>query len=273
MLLADITAQNRPELELLVRLLVVRLLAREGDLAEYAEACEHALAACRQVGVDLLTYIGSSQFRLGLLHEAIESYKSALRTCSKSDGDLRWGQIAMGLGWTFLQVGNIDDAINTTKQAVSYLRRENGLNYCMAYHNLAIMESKRTNWERACVILSECVVRYRQLGRPDKEASVLENIAFYWLSRANLDRADEICWTPLEILDQDDNPVLRGRIHRLLGRIAAQQGAIRQAQQYCRISLDLHRRVQALAEAAETEELLRGLQGRSLPSQGNVTVI
>lgn len=100
---------------------------------------------------------------------------------------------------------------------------------------------------------------------PVAQASVLEELAQYWMAKQNYDKAEASCWEALDLLEAKDEPILRARLYRMLGRIAERTGSVKLARNYYRLSLHLFRRLRAAGEVEETTACLAALDAGDTP--------
>jgi HTH-type transcriptional regulator, quorum sensing regulator NprR len=231
-------------------------------VSAYKSAALYVSTSKRQQAIraEVLTYLGTALNRLGEHAEAITCYRAALASTGGADQQEWWGQIAMGLGWSFFLAGNLAEARKWTLRSLEALQKAASANVPLARHNLAILEMRRGNWEQAYVVLQECLSTYRETGRIGKQASVLEDLAQYWQRKGDLVRAEQACWEAIDLLDTDENLVLRGRLYRMVGEIVRSRGEIRSAHGLLRVSLELLTRVKASKEADLTRLALQNLQ-------------
>lgn len=95
----------------------------------------------------------------------------------------------------------------------------------------------------------ECVEVYRKAGHMLKVASIQEEIATYYLHSGRFSEAEETCWAALDLIDDLEDTISRGRLYRQLGRIAEAREDLRHAYVFFRVSHDLLRRVGSSREA------------------------
>jgi HTH-type transcriptional regulator, quorum sensing regulator NprR len=210
--------------------------------------------------VEVCTLLGSCLFRLGEYSEAIVRYQEAMKDCAAFDAPVRRGQLLMGLGWVFFRSGHLEVAWESTQEAAEILKRCNSPDQVLAQHNMGIIEAARGNWEQSYAILRECLRTYQARGQAVKQASVLEDLAHYWINKGDDENAATCGWEALNLLEVKDDTVLRGRVYRLLGGIATRQGKLVQARDLLRISYALLRRLGAATEAAFTMTELERVQ-------------
>ena len=175
------------------------------------------------------------------------------------------GHIAMSLGWVLFRASRVDEGLSWTRRACDLLRGVKSHDTVLAQHNLGIIQAARGSWEEAYGIFERCLETYKSQGRLDKQASVLEELSFYWIQRGDLNQAEALGWAAVDLLDLETDGILRGRIYRLLGAIARRRGDLPQAKNLLRMSLDILRRLKSTAEVeltlAELEAVVQQMVG------------
>jgi tetratricopeptide (TPR) repeat protein len=248
---------------------------RQEDFETAKHCYQEALVYCsglktmQPLYIECLIMLGSTLYCLGEYTAAAEHYQRAWSEGTTLNQPLRMGKIAMGLGWTLFLSRDLQAARRWTNQAVQLLGEAKSGEQLAAEHNLALIEADLGNWERSYIILQACLRRYEEQGRPERQANVLEDLARYWQHKGDMPRAEKACWQAIDLLDLADNRMLRGRLYRRLGLIAAGRGNLREA--YClqKISLDLLQLVGAMGEVELTQaelERVRRLQAISADS-------
>ena len=212
-----------------------------------------------------LTYLASTLFQLGEIPAAIARYREALDECSTAPVPVLRANAAMGLGWALFVSGQLGEARQWSQKALDAFTLAGSPDHVLARHNLALIDAAEGNWERAYVTLQQCLRTYEEQGRVEKQASVLEDLARYWVWHLRLEQAEETAWQALELLDAKEDGVLKGVLYRLLGTLAGRQGNVRLARAFLRMSADLLTHLKAKAEAdasrAELQRLERDKRG------------
>jgi tetratricopeptide (TPR) repeat protein len=209
---------------------------------------------------EILTNLGSTLFRLGQYPEAIAHYQEALKECEVLGDLVACARITMGLGWTSFQVGDLVKAQRWTVRAVDLFKAAKSPDFVLARQNLAIIEAAKQNWERAYLLLQECLQLYQEQGRIEKQASIHEELARYWLHKGDLQRAEATCWEALELLEVEDNRLLRGRLYRFLGNLLAGQGNLKQAKAMLRVSYEILKLLNMPAEISVSLQALAAIK-------------
>ena len=98
-------------------------------------------------------------------------------------------------------------------------------------------------------------------GRGDvvRQAAVWEELARYHLHEGALCEAKTACMEALGLLDRQDDGILRGRVYRVLGKIAEASGKEERALELYRTGLEILRRVKATEEVGETQACIGAL--------------
>lgn len=228
---------------------------------ERAVLYTEGLKAMQELRVQSLLWLGTSLFRLGNLDEAMKRYRQASDESSVINDPALQGHIAMSLGWVLFRASKVEEGLSWTRRAFDLLRGVKSQDAVLAQHNLGIVLAARGSWEEAYGIFERCLETYKSQGRLDKQASVLEELCFYWIQRGDLVRAEAQCWAAVDLLDLETDSILRGRLYRLLGILARRRGDLLQAKNLLRMSLDILRRLKSTAEVeltlAELETVLQ----------------
>lgn len=224
------------------------------------------LKSLLDVHIQALTYLGTTLVRLGDLDQAIVVYQRAWHECGGQATPEQSGKVAMGLGKALFQSGQLEPSCDWTHRAVKLLEQANSSDKVLALHNLAVMQAAGGAGSETQRTLQECLRIYRAMGRTDKQASVLEDEAWYWVRNGNHARARACCLEAIELLDVKDVGELRGRLYRVLGTIAEAEGDAEQAYYFLGMSYDLFRRMKAAHEAGISREAMNRLKGRIGPS-------
>lgn len=199
--------------------------------------------------VEALTYLGSALTRLGELAEAASVYQQAFRLSEAGGEPAVKGRLAMGLGKALYQLGQVEQSLSWTEQACRLLEEAGSDERVLARHNLAVLYAARGETEEAHQEFMQCLRVYEEKEWTQKQASVLEDIALLQLHGGQPEEAMRCCRKALCLLDEKDDGLLRGRLYRIQGSIAAQLGNAERAHDAFRISYDLLKRLGASHEA------------------------
>jgi len=232
----------------------------------YEEAVQCTLGQKRlqDLHIEALTNLGATLVYLGELQEAIRVYQDAVRACS-IQGDLpRLGRIATGLGMALLHSDQVEAALEWAQRAVDLLDKDQGPDKIHALHVIGRTLAARGDYDEAYRIYQVCFAAYKDKNLIGAQASLLEDLSWYWLQRGELPKAKRLCREALDLLDTQDDGILRGRLYRVLGIIAREDGDTERAYFLLRMSYDLARRLNASKEAVQSFEALQELKaGRS----------
>lgn len=209
--------------------------------------------------LEALTYLGSSLAQVGELVEAAAVYKTAFEESLIQGCQIRQGRIAMGLGKALFAAGQADEGLKWTLRAVDLLNKAHSQEEILALHNLAIIQAARGAHADAYAIYQRCLEVYRAKGWIVKQASVLEDLAEYWLKLGDLQQAKACCKEAVDLLEEESDGIMLGRLYRLLGTIMQMEGGMEQAYFCLRMSYDLLRRMKNPTEAALSYEALKRL--------------
>ncbi|MDR5693916.1 MAG: tetratricopeptide repeat protein [Armatimonadota bacterium] len=173
-----------------------------GRLNEALLACETALEHFRTVGdrrgvTQTYLQIGALAVALEDFPRARQAYEQVLRY-SKGLKSLKEDYIEalLHFGNTLLCLGDLDEVVLAYEEAFHESFRQG---------NLAQMG-------------------FAALGFMDRVASVLVDLAWYWIQRGDLLQAKVCCREALHLLDAKDNGIIRGQLYRVLGTIAQKGG-------------------------------------------------
>lgn len=167
------------------------------------------------------------------------------------------GDIALGLGKAYYRNNLIEDASKWTKKAISLYDSNDEESNVLALHNLAIIEAFRNKKEEMVKILTKCLTIYEKQRKPNKQASVLEELSKYYLSCNDINKAKEFCNKAIRLLDETEDGILRAKLYRLMGVILACEDNFEQSYYLLRMSYDLLIRLKSRDEATISLELLK----------------
>lgn len=236
-----------------------------GDFVQAQRAYEQAvlhgaeLKTAQAVTADALMGLGTTFFRLGQYDLALASYFEAMESgCILNNLELE-GNIARGMGWTYFKKGDLNQALQWTRQALQKLTRARSADRFLARQNLAIISMHLGHWEAAYTALKECLTAYQSMGEVRMQAVVIEDLAQYYILRRNLNQAERYCNLGLDLLDAQDDGVQRARYYRQMGQIAAARSNQTLARSFLRMSVDLFRGMKVADEAEASRQLLEAL--------------
>lgn len=209
--------------------------------------------------IETLTALGETLFRLGQLAEAAARYQGALAECTRATDPERWGRLALGLGFVHQAAGETASAATWTERAIGALSEAGSPERVVAKHHLGRILAGQGEWEQAFAIFTECYKLYRDQCALSSQAATLEDLAHYWVHKGDLAQAESLAWRALEMLDSMESLVVRGRLCRLLGSIAAQRGSRQEASSLFRLSIALLKSVKAHAEVEFSTRALHEL--------------
>lgn len=200
-------------------------------------------------------YIGSCLFRMGKLAQAVQSYEEALRAW-RGLGDVRqqaW--CSLGLSAAHAKLGVLDQALRWAQTARDLWISVASDEAVLAIHNLAVVQTRMGNHDQVYPLLIECYEHYRRQQRMDKLASLLDDLAEYWLAMDDLEAAQECCWRAMALVIRSNSIILTAKINRHLGAISHRRGDSRAAH-YLHVSHLLFRQIGVEDEAEISARLL-----------------
>ncbi|WP_146113418.1 hypothetical protein [Paenibacillus sp. PCH8] len=114
-------------------------------------------------------------------------------------------------------------------------------------------------------MLDECAIIYDKRNLPHKKASILEEISKVYLEECQPEQAEVIIKEALQLLDQQDEGMLRAKLYRLLGIVFHEKNNRNEGYYFLRMSHDLLKRIYANREANISHQLLLlSLQDRKM---------
>ncbi|MCD2338638.1 helix-turn-helix domain-containing protein [Bacillus cereus] len=224
---------------------------------EFAIKYSDQLKKLQDERIQALTYLGTTNIRLGNLSEAISAYLEAEDEVSMTGDTQLHGDIALGLGKAYYRNNMIEDASKWTKKAISLYDSNDEESNVLALHNLAIIEAFRNKKEEMVKILTKCLTIYEKQRKPNKQASVLEELSKYYLSCNEISKAKEFCNKAIRLLDETEDGILRAKLYRLMGVILACEDDFEQSYYLLRMSYDLLIRLKSSDEATISLQLLK----------------
>lgn len=210
--------------------------------------------------VRVLINLGSCCLRLADGPGALEAYQEAV-TLAWDHGlevTLR-GQAFVGLALAYRNLRDTRNAEKTAMLAVQLLTKPSHPLLVVAKHNMAVILADQGRWNEAVPLFHECLEQFRQSQDLVRQAAVWEELARYHLHLGALRDAEGACKEALALLDRQDDGILRGRVYRVLGHIAAASGRRERALELYRTGLEILRRVKATEEVGETRACIEAL--------------
>ncbi|MCL6598916.1 MAG: helix-turn-helix transcriptional regulator [Alicyclobacillus macrosporangiidus] len=201
---------------------------------------------------ETLVFLGSTLVRLGDLPEALGVFQSALSELRFLYEPKLMINAYLGTGWCYYKLQKIDDAIKISNEAIKLSQANNQYRLTELRHNLGIYLSAKGNWEEAYSLWTACLHYYQDCGNTMLQASILEEMARYWIQRRDLTRARDICRSALECLGDNECYLQRGRLYRLLAVIEASGENAQSKHELLTLAIGYFRRVQAAGEIALT---------------------
>lgn len=189
--------------------------------------------------------LGHCHYLLGDLDAAIQIYRLGIEVCRELMDKPRLAMMHLDAGVMFLTQGQWKEAQHHTELALHLFAELRLPLEAFARHNLAVIYLERHLPQQALPLLEECLQNYRQQGDLAREAQILDELSRYHFMVGKLDLAEQTCEEALRRLDLQDDGVLRGRVYRMLGRVARARGNHERAAELLRISVELFRRIKA----------------------------
>jgi tetratricopeptide (TPR) repeat protein len=215
----------------------------------------------QELRVSAFLYLGSVLYRLGDSAAATDCYRNCLAECDKGAYPELWGEAAMGLGVMYYRLNRLDEAASSLQQAHKLFQQIRHPQLYGVLHNQALVDAAQSRWEHAYARLQQCLSYYRERGIVTRQAAALEEIGRYWVHKGNLSKAKAALQEAIDLLDVQDDGILRGRLYRELGVAEAKDHNPERARNCLLISCELFRRLKSADEVLQSLNLLRQLDG------------
>lgn len=216
--------------------------------------------------VQMLVGLGACHFQLGEIELAMQTTREGLTAAGlpiAGSDTLACAWLRMAL---YLQAqGEPDGAMKCCRRAHAVLQRVTAQDPMRGLRIMAGIELEQGAWETAHALFTQSLEYYERTGKRRLKAAALEGLSRYHLSKGNWDQAEAHCREAVVLLDQEDHPLVRGRVYRLLGEVHAARGEAGRATDMLQVSLALFRRIKATGEANATRPLLERLAAGQPP--------
>jgi HTH-type transcriptional regulator, quorum sensing regulator NprR len=206
--------------------------------------------------IKALTFLGTTNIRLGNIEEAIEYYIQATEEVEMTGDRLLHGQILMGLGKAYLLIKEYELSLTWAEKSISLLE-DYEQEKVYALHNKAIVNHLLGNEEEAIYTLKECLQIYKNSNQLLKQAYIMEELTKINIEKGQYDKAKQYCKEAIKLLEDEDDGVLRGKLYREMGQILQHEGQSDQGYYFLRMSYDLLIRLKVANEAGESLHLLQ----------------
>jgi len=162
---------------------------------------------------------GNCLIRLGAWRAAAEAHEEAGTLHPYLGDQQRYAFALMGLGVAYRRLGRLDEAKAATLESHKILQKLGDRSRVLVLHNLATIEGDQGQWQSALPKFEICREAYRAFGWPVSEAALLEEMALYRQAAGDLAQAEALCQEALSLLEQQDEPLLRGRLLGIQGKL------------------------------------------------------
>jgi HTH-type transcriptional regulator, quorum sensing regulator NprR len=210
--------------------------------------------------IKALTYLGTTYLRLGNMVSAIENYLLAENEAALAGELEQQANVALGIGKVYFLDGNLEESRKWTTKSVNLLEQVDSDNKVLALHNLIVIEASKGYNEQTLKSLNECLDIYQSQNKPEKQASILQEIAKYWIYMRDLKKAKSSCKQGVKLLDIQDNGVIRGKLYRLMGIIMSLEGDNDQSYFFLRMSYDILYKIRAHKEADISFKMINNVE-------------
>lgn len=205
-------------------------------------------------------YLASCLGRLGDIEGSAEVSRELIQSCDPGAHPSIWVEAALGLSAALYRKGKLEEALGWARKAVTVCQNTGSSALVLAEHNVAVIEARRGNWETAYVMMRRCLAVYRDTGRHQNTASILEEMANYWRHKKDLNKAEATCREGLAELDKQDSTVQRGRLYRILGEIYLARNNLIRARELFEISREFFRKTRTREELEQVERISDQIQ-------------
>lgn len=227
-----------------------------GDLPGYLDRCRQALEfATRAEWVKgtakALTFLGQGHMELGILPEALE-YLERSRAVLAETAPAELSYVYNIFGWTYLELGNLHEAIDYFGQALQIGRELDSLpDQTIALHGIGTAQQLLGKRAEAVGTFTECLRVSRALRHADREA-----ISLSYLAELAVERGEQetLLAQALTALERARYPRVKVCVHNVAGRVCRELGRTRAAADHHRRALDDARQLGYRYD--ETEALL-----------------
>ncbi len=170
---------------------------------------------------------GNCLMRLGEYMDAAIAYEEAAELHDYLGDEPQLAQASMGLGVAYRRLGRTARAREATMRSLTLMQKLGDARRVLVLQNLAMLEGEAGNWAGALGMLETCREAYHLFGWQAAEASLLEELAQYWHQAGDPHKAAACCHEALALLEQQDDPLLRGRLLKHLGENALANSLLR----------------------------------------------
>lgn len=184
---------------------------------------------------------GNCQMRLGQWAEAAAAYEEAADLHPYLGEEKQLAYAWMGLGAAYRRLGRLEDARRVTLSSLELLQKLGDRNRVLVLQNLATVEGEQGLWQAAMAKFETCREAYRMFGWPASEASLLEELALLHKGAGEVQQSEAYCDEALALLEQQDEPILRGRLLKLQGELRLLQGDAERGRELLRASASILR--------------------------------
>jgi tetratricopeptide (TPR) repeat protein len=209
---------------------------------------------------DLIRPLNNVFWMRGLLRERVKYGRMAREAAAQLKDPFSEGQILSGdLGWTFLQLGDLDDAYTCLSGAIPLLEQTgDSEELSSAWRYLAQLARVRGQLDDCFVYLQRAVDAAQRVdagSRAYTEARVRLDLGYLALERGRLAEAEGAFTWAAAVFENVGDDVRRSIALNGLGDVAATNNDVTAARAFYEASLELARRRQSIAD--EGRALLR----------------
>lgn len=182
------------------------------------------LKSLKEDYIEALLHFGNTLLCLGDLDEAVLAYEEAFHESFRQGNLAQMGFAALGVSRSLFYSGRVEGSLKWSQRALDLMDQAKSSDRTLALHFLGKVLLARGIYDEAYEIFQESLLVNREQGFMDRVASVLVDLAWYWIQRGDLLQAKVCCREALHLLDAKDNGIIRGQLYRVLGTIAQKGG-------------------------------------------------
>ncbi len=244
-------------------------LSEEFPLAKrhFAQAIQRLAVRKTDLYLYLLSklYYGSSCLRLGDLSAALESYAYVYRKTNTSEFARTHIDAGLGLGWVHHLLDDSKKGYDVLLATRKISQTNQQYRLANINHNLGVISSCLGQDAKAIQIMQDCITQYLERGDLLSVASMLEEVSAHHLRFGRIGEARRNAQEGLKgIANNQCANLQRGRLHRLLAKIAMADGLHDEARHQVEIAVVYFQAVHSHLEVEDTLKLHHDLHTSNL---------
>jgi len=191
-------------------------------------------------------YHASSLFRIGEFEQCTKSYLHAWKVAKEYNEPVQVINAGLGLGWVMYRTGDLETALNVTRQIRELSKRLHPELMPSILHNFSIYLHEKGSVTEAQAVWRECYRLYRSLGNAHGLINLLEEKWNRLISEDAIEEAETTIQIGLDLLQEhEEASILRGRIYRALGDCHFKRGQSKLCKHYYQLAIGYFQKVNA----------------------------